>query len=102
MVDINSPVVVGDVVTLKSGGCPMTVQGFEKQPVPAGSGFASDRMVRCVWIDRVGAAIERLFWPHVLAKVEDKGVPEKERVAPPPRPPLASDKRAPAGDPATV
>lgn len=60
---------VGDVVTLKSGGPAMTIEGFEVPPAGATSApkaFPADKLVRVVWFDASGIAQERTFWPHLL------------------------------------
>lgn len=64
----NGPINVGDVVQLKSGGSPMTVESYEPAtPLSAGNkGFVGERMVRCIWHGADGATQERNFWPHTL------------------------------------
>lgn len=63
------PIAIGDIVTLKSGGPAMTVQGIV-EPAPADKGlqhgFPTDKQVRVVWFDVTGNAQERVFWPHLL------------------------------------
>lgn len=85
----------GDVVRLKSGGPAMTVEGnAAAAPIPAGSGFAADRMVRCVWHDEAGVLHEHVFWPHLLAGMDgEQSGPQ--RTAPNALSPRAGDASQP-------
>lgn len=69
-VTANSPIGVGDVVALKSGGPSMTVESFDPAPVPVAGQpqFITDRMIRCIWMTVAGGMDSRAFYSHTLVK----------------------------------
>jgi uncharacterized protein YodC (DUF2158 family) len=67
---------IGDIVTLKSGSCNMTVEGFEIPPAPVHP-HTADRLIRCIWMAD-GMIQSHVFAPHLLVG-EKKTEPEKVR-----------------------
>ena len=59
---------LGDVVSLKSGGPKMTVEGFEQGPLPAGAlaGTPVVTLIKCIWFNEAGAFGFRAFSAEVL------------------------------------
>ena len=69
---------VGDVVTLISGGPPMTVEGLENGPVPPAGlapGASPQLLVKCVWFNEAGAFAHGIFNAAVLVGKSDSAAP---------------------------
>lgn len=70
--------VVGDIVTLASGGPPMTVERLENAPVsatPLAPGATPEVLVKCVWFNPAGAFAQGVFNAAVLVEASGSSAP---------------------------
>jgi uncharacterized protein YodC (DUF2158 family) len=92
----------GDVVTLKSGGPAMTVEGFHNAPLSVAQriGETTGRMVRVAWADLSGMVHEGAFWDHmVVKKAEGASPPDGRTLGPGPYQPASQAARQPVFQP---
>lgn len=57
----------GDIVRLRSGGLPMTIESFQEESIDY---YTSNYFATCVWSDNSGNTRRETFDERILEKVE--------------------------------